>query len=80
MFYKHRPNMVEAIKWVGTNKEEIELFLGGHDFLFTKEGDLLLHTDHGSLYVYIGDYIVRGVTGSVYPSDAETFTTNYVSV
>lgn len=72
--YRKKSALIEAFKY----NEEVEpdwfteLVTRG-DIKTSPSGGHQLHTDHGVLLFYDGDYIVRGSSGEVYPCSPGIF-------
>ena len=89
---KKKPVIIEYIIWDGTNLAEFYDFIG---FLLTRRepefmkkqlelemqlGGLYIPTLEGSMKADIGDYIIKGVKGEVYPCKPEIFKLTYDEV
>jgi predicted RNase H-like nuclease (RuvC/YqgF family) len=85
--YRKKPVVIEAILWNGTNLREIIDFTGLHHSaekwtwkeycdVVDREG-LKIFTIEGSLNASIGDYIIKGVKGEVYPCKPDIFDMTY---
>ena len=88
--YRKRPVVIEAIQWTGGNLREIIDFTGLNDSakhfsweeyeaLVKKEG-LKIFTLEGTHMASIGDYIIKGVAGEVYPCKPDIFEKTYEAV
>ena len=88
--YRKRPVVIEAIQWTGENLREIIDFTGLNDSakhfsweeyeaLVKKEG-LKIFTLEGTHMASIGDYIIKGVAGEVYPCKPDIFEKTYEAV
>lgn len=82
MWYRKKPVVVEAIRWSGTNIEEVEHFC---DDLFrvdrTGPGAKVYDVLHSSwVKVKTGQWIIRGVKGEFYPCDHEVMQETYDAV
>jgi len=73
--YRKRPVTVEAIQFTAHNREEIERFLA--DTPHSWDRGLVILTLEGDLHVSVGDYIIRGVAGEVYPCKPDIFEMTY---
>ena len=84
--YVKKPIPVEAVQWDGTNTKE--LFELSRDIRFiyheneNKEVDTecYVQTLEGNLYAKVGDYIIKGVRGEVYPCACDIFEETYDEV
>lgn len=79
-----KPIVVDAVRWMGDieSLEEIEK-LKGSDFTkeeklqFLLHEQLLIQTLEGPLTASLGDYIVKGVRGELYPVKPDIFEETY---
>lgn len=89
--YRKKPVVIDAIKWTGTNLWEVIDFCGGlHESVvnmgkdgyekFVGESGLKIFTLEGSHMATIGDMIIRGVQGEVYPCKPDIFEATYEAV
>ena len=77
--YCKRPIVIEAIRYNGENKVEIQEFLGKY-LHFTEAKQLKISTLEGVMLANIGDYIIRGVNGEYYPCKPDIFKKTYCTV
>lgn len=91
--YRKKPVVVEAIRWTGSNLEEIRNFVG-NDLIenyiehFDIERALIkqtlvgiaINTLEGTKMVNYGDYIIKGVQGELYPCKPDIFLKTYEEV
>ena len=81
MLYRKRPMVVEAEKWMGDWYESgadkapewVKKALASGTLVFDGQGDLFVDTLEGRMLVNIGDYIVKGVMGELYPCKPDVF-------
>lgn len=90
--YKKKPIVVEAIRWTGSNLEEIRNFVGSDlieecvelfDIKRTLKKmlvDIAIETPEGTMRVDYGDYIIKGVKGEFYPCKSDIFEQTYEEV
>lgn len=83
--YVKKPIAIEAIQWDGTNTSELLKFSRDVRFIYHEgEKDLetqcYVHTREGDLYAKIGDYIIKGIKGEVYPCAQLIFEETYEEV
>jgi hypothetical protein len=77
-YFQKRPVVVRAKEWTGNNLGELELFSGGKVRL---ENDILcIQTAEGQKTASIGDMIIKGMIGELYPCDPEVFRMMYEEV
>lgn len=88
--YRKKPVVIEAVQWSGTNQKEITLFGDGNihfvDILPSGSGPRIkdatprIQTLEGILSASIGDWIIQGVKGEVYPCKPDIFEATYERV
>lgn len=78
--YRKKPVMVEAVKWDGTNKVEIQHFMGRYLDENTIFQHLIIPTLEGDMIASCGDYIIKGVHGEFYPCKPDIFVKTYEEV
>jgi preprotein translocase subunit Sss1 len=85
--YRKLPVVIEAVQWTGENLREIIDFIGLHPSakkwswkeyvqVVRIEG-LKIFTHEGSLIVTIGDFIIKGIHGELYPCKPDIFAKTY---
>jgi len=90
--YQKKPVVIEAIQWNGSNIVETYNFLenksvtlnsevkvSGKNF-YIKLGSLIIKTLEGDMKAEVGDYIIRGVKGELYPCKPDIFDLTYEKV
>lgn len=91
--YRKKPVVVEAVRWTGSNLEEIRNFVG-NDLIenyiehFDIERALIkqtlagiaINTLEGTMMVNYGDYIIKGVNNEFYPCKPDIFEQTYEEV
>lgn len=90
--YKKKPIVVEAIRWTGSNLEEIRNFVGSDlieeymelcDIKRTLKKmlvDIAIDTLEGTMKVDYGDYIIKDVNNELYPCKPDIFEQTYEEV
>ena len=73
--YSKKPVIIEAIRWTGTNLDEISDFINHKPEQIN--GMLLIPSLEGTMQASIGDYIIRGVHGEFYPCKPDIFKETY---
>ena len=79
--YRKKPVVIEAIRWMTDNYEEIHEFVG--DALDTRDdgmGDLIIVTLEGAMIAKSFDWIIKGVNGEFYPCKPDIFEKTYDAV
>lgn len=84
MKYRKKPVVVEAVQWTGDIESlgEIEKLQG---FSFSKDeivdivrsDEIRIRTLEGEMTASLGDYIIRGVHGEIYPCKPDIFEETY---
>lgn len=77
MYYCKKPVVIEAIRWTGSNLDDIQCFVGS---AFTYDKKLIIHTLEGDHEAKVGDYIIKGVQGEFYPCKPDIFAATYEAV
>lgn len=84
--YVKKPIPIEAVQWTGTNTKELMEFSKDVRFIYHDGGDgnvsteMYVQTLEGDLYAKIGDFILKGIRGEVYPCAKEIFEATYEEV
>ena len=78
MKYRKKPVEIEAVCWSGFNYEEVcEL---GDKKVQRSGNNLLIYTLEGTMIASLGDYIIKGVSGELYPCKPDIFKLTYEKV
>lgn len=89
MKFRKKPDVIEAVRWTGENREEIRTFCPRDAFFTPARQDteghitawqLLIDSFVGMMYAEIGDYIIKGVNGEFYPCKPDVFAKTYEAV
>lgn len=84
--YRKKPIPIEAVQWDGTNTSELMKFSRDVRFIYHEEAnkkvitEMYVQTREGDLYANIGDYILKGIKGEVYPCAREIFEETYEEI
>lgn len=82
MKYRKKPVVIEAVRWYGKYNEPTEWpdwfrdAMGAH-VKPLNDGALLIETLEGNHRADIGDMIIRGVKGELYPCKPDIFAATY---
>jgi len=83
MKFRKKPVVIEAVQWLGTGESMDEIrdldpgtqqtvdFTSDNVFIFTLEGQMIAS---------IGDWIIKGVKGELYPCKPDIFEATYERV
>ena len=88
--YRKKPVVIDAIQWNGSNRMEIQLFVGkelnisipphgmelNHN-IPNEAYSLVIPTLEGDMTATRGDYIIKGVQGEFYPCKPNIFKATY---
>lgn len=75
MRYKKKPVEIEAIRFTGSNYEEIREFIGKNTLC--SDLSIVIPTLEGDMVAQKGDYIIKGVQGEFYPCKPDIFEETY---
>jgi hypothetical protein len=73
--YRHKPNVIEAWEYTGTNADQIIDWADGHAYQ-DDNGDLIVRTGDGDHICPPGHHIIHGVT-DWYFNRPDTFAASY---
>ncbi|WP_277293948.1 hypothetical protein [Streptococcus hyointestinalis] len=73
--YKKKPVVIEAIRFTGSNYEEIREFIGKNTLC--SDLSIVIPTLEGDMIAQKGDYIIKGVKGEFYPCKPDIFAETY---
>lgn len=90
MKFRKKPVVIEAVQWTGDNLYEVIEFTGRHESskdwtweqyrdIVRKDG-LKIFTLEGSMMASVGDWIIKGVKGEVYPCKPDIFEQTYENI
>lgn len=89
MKFRKKPVVIEAVKWTGFNRDELNYFIWETDspdkerHSYAEDGTLLIKTlesGHGVHTATVGDMIIRGVENEYYPCKPDIFEKTYEPV
>ena len=78
MKYRKQPVVIEAIRFIGSNYEEIREFIGQN--ILCSDSSIVIPTLEGDMVAQKGDYIIKGVQGEFYPCKPDIFKETYEKV
>ena len=81
--YRKRPVVIEAVQWTGENFEELWRLLEskeGRAVYEESDMSIFLETLEGTMKAQVGDYIIKGVQGEIYPCKPDIFKSTYEQV
>ncbi|NBI63154.1 hypothetical protein D3Z38_08875 [Clostridiales bacterium] len=81
MKYRKKPVVIEAVRYTGTEESKAETW---HFCEGTRihvhvdvDGNLVIETLEGPHIVRVGDYVIKGVAGEIYPCNPWIFEQTY---
>ena len=82
MKYRKKPIVIEAVQWTGLNPEDVHAFVNlgctnGRVGEICQGFDINIHTLEGTMKADVGDFIVRGTKGELYPCKPDIFAATY---
>lgn len=86
MKFRKKPVVIEAFKWTGGPDQEedpvwiVEAIKNGTVYfenIGTPDVQLLIGTLEGVMTASVGDYIIQGVQGEIYPCKPDIFEQSY---
>jgi hypothetical protein len=84
--WRKRPVEVDAVQWTGDNWDEVASFMGsvaeGNEAdiarqMAAADGRIRICTLEGTMAASLGDWIIRGVQGELYPCKPDIFDQTY---
>lgn len=80
MKFRKKPVVIDAVKWDGSNLQEVLDFMQWRHASHDKHTGLIIHTLEGNHSASVGDYIIKGVAGEYYPCKPDIFKMTYEPV
>ena len=74
--YRKRPIIIEAICFIGNDKEIMDFCPTARDLEDTKP-NLIIPTLEGDHLVSVGDFVIKGIKGEFYPCKPDIFEQTY---
>ena len=84
-YYRKRPVIIEAVHWNGENVEAVQAFINAHHASGQYEDiypryPIVIETLEGDMTAQVGDWIICGVKGELYPCKPDIFAATYEAV
>lgn len=77
MEYRKKPVVINAVRWMGTNIDEVRALIGSNVVIENLDDSLTIPTLEGDMLARKGDWVIRGVQGEVYPCKHDIFEATY---
>ena len=78
--YRKKPIVVEAVRWDGREETYQQLLKRWKTSRVVRIGEnnsLFIHTPEGVMEAKVGDFVIRGIKGEIYPCKPEIFKETY---
>lgn len=80
MRFRKKPVEIDAVRWTGSNLDDIAAFIGKASNIYRKNNNLSIRTLEGTMLCNPGDYLIKGVKGEFYPCKPDIFRETYEPV
>ena len=81
MKFRKKPVVIDAVQWTGKNYDEVSTFAyDSKRAVFIGENILIITTLEGDMIANVGDWIIKGVKGELYPCKPDIFEETYEQV
>lgn len=81
MKFRKKPIVIDAWKIKGSEAEgELAYAVKGGALRYCEDGSVLIQTSEGVMQGLVGDWIIRGVKGELYPCKPDIFEATYEPV
>jgi hypothetical protein len=80
MKFRKKPVEIEAVQWTGKNADEIRRFMDTDYLHFSDYERIEIDTLEGRIYAAVGDWVILGVKGELYPCKPDIFEMTYDKV
>jgi len=77
MKVRKKPVIVEAVRWTGKNWDEIEKIFPYSLTCMNDNRPIEIDTLEGKMTAQVGDWIIRGIKGEIYPCKPDIFEKTY---
>ena len=81
MKFRKKPVVIDAVQCTGKNYDEVSTFAYDSErAVFIGENNLIITTLEGDMIANVGDWIIKGVKGELYPCKPDIFKETYEQV
>lgn len=77
MKFRKKPVVIEAIRWMTDNYDQIVNFIPEEKIYPKQSGELIIGTLEGEMICSPFDWIIKGVKGEFYPCKPDIFEATY---
>lgn len=78
--FRKKPVTIEAFEWKGEIDDEIKEFIKDSHTYTNDRKSLVINTLEGDMEALVGDFIIKGVKGELYPCKPDIFWQTYEEV
>lgn len=82
--FRKKPVIIEAVQWNGDYKSIKKIFPIANATEPTtinyEKSEIIIHTLEGDMIANIGDWIIKGIKGEIYPCKPDIFEATYEEV
>jgi len=76
--YRKKPVVIEAVLYDGSFP--LDFLRGDGEWVHDEDPGIAIHTLEGTMRANVGDWIIRGVKGELYPCKPDIFAATYEAV
>lgn len=81
MKYRKKPVVIDAIQFRGAdNMSEVDAFMNGQGGFQAWPDRVMIPTLEGLMTANVGDWIIKGIKGELYPCKPDIFAATYEAV
>lgn len=78
--FRKKPVVIEAVEWKGEIDDVIKEFIKDSHTFTNDRRSLIITTLEGEMEALIGDFIIKGVKGELYPCKPDIFWQTYEEI
>ncbi len=78
--YRKKPVVIEACEWTGEMTDELMKFMSGTKHFITTGKKMVIETLEGNMEASLGDFIIKGIHGELYPCKPDIFWKTYEQI
>ena len=78
--FRKKPIVIEAMRWDGSNQSAAQIMHWCGRKLENGNGLMIIDTLEGDMRANVGDWIIRGIQGEIYPCKPDIFEETYEAV
>ena len=79
-FFRKKPIVLQAIRWNGSKETLDKLKTISADIYIAQEDYIVIKTLEGNMRADLGDWIIKGIKGEIYPCKPDIFNELYEEV